>query len=349
MRKLVLFFLIFCWTLTASAQITITSSDMFNAVGLYYNAWSNTSDVNVAPYTSSVSSPYFWDFSSGPEDKVILFEYVDPAEDGHNGDFPDADLAERKTDTTEGTVDWMFLEQIPATGRVNYGFYSETFCSNQPSTPFQPAIVDFPDPINYQDGWNVATTFYTQIYSMGTWYPAYIDYSAAATVDAYGMVNLPQIGFGDCLRVNELAQYDVYVDLGLGGYMYLSTEYVRNYYWLMEDHGIAVQISSQQQDSPPPSNFTTASAFLRMFETNHPSGNLPPDPVTDLQVIPQGNMAVITWSEAANAEEYRVEYSDHPWFATGVEILGVTDGNFMLDNINGVSKRFYRVISLNSH
>jgi hypothetical protein len=279
----------------------------------------------------------------------MLFEYVDPAVDGHNSEFPTAEMAERKTDDLSGDQAWMFLTQNPGFGRVNYGFYDEVFCSLEPSTPFEPEMVDFPDPLDYGDSWSASTTFYTQTFSLGQWYPTRVIYNAQSTADAYGLINLDQMGFGECLRVQEVASYDIAVDLfGDGTYYPLEVDYIRTYYYLMEDRGIVAQISSSQlANSAPPENFTIASIYSRMYETNHPSGDLPPEPVNDLAITCDGSVVLLSWSVAPYAEEYRVEHSTSPEFTT-FEELGITEANYMLDfGISGTALRFYRVISIN--
>jgi hypothetical protein len=352
MKKLLISALLGFTTLSAFAQITITSQDMFNAIGQYYRVQANYSGTEVSVSTADYGTPggpQLWNFTDGPSDRTMIFEYIDPAEDGHHGEFPTAEMAERKTDDLSGDQAWMFLTQDPGFGRINYGFYDELFCSLEPSTLFEPEMVDFPDPIQFGDSWSASTTFYTQTYSLGVWYPTRIIYTAQATADGYGLINLDQLGFGDCLRVQELASYDIAVDLfGDGNYYSLEVDYIRTYYFLMEDHGIAAQISSRQlANSPPPENFTIASIYSRMYETNHPGGDLPPEPVTDLEITCDGSTVLLSWSPAAYAEEYRVEYSTTPDFTTFDE-FGTTEANYMLDfGISGVPLRFYRVISIN--
>ncbi|MBL7034009.1 MAG: hypothetical protein ISR91_07675 [Candidatus Delongbacteria bacterium] len=338
--------------LPVCAQTTITSQDMFNAIGQYYRVYTNYSGTEVSVSTADYGNPggpQLWDFTDGPDDRILDFDYVDVADGSHNGDFPLAAMAERKTDSISGDQAWMYLTQDAGFGRINFGFYDELFCSLQPSTPFQPEMVDFPDPITFGSSWSASTTFYTQMFSLGQWYPTRIIYNAQCTADGYGLINLENLGFGECLRVQEVASYDIAVDLfGDGTYYSLEVDYLRTYYWLMEDHGIAAQISSRQlANSAPPQNFTLASSYVRMFETNHPSGDLPPEAVNDLAITWDSNTVLLSWTPAAYASEYRVEYSDTPEFITTTE-LGTTATNYLLDwDVSTVPLRFYRVISIN--
>jgi hypothetical protein len=97
--------------------------------------------------------------------------------------------------------------------------------------------------------------------------------------------------------VNELAQYDIALDRGLGdGYQTVSTQYIRSFYWLGKGRGIAVQVTSRQQDTPPPDDFHLATDFIRMFETNHPdSTNTPPTlERIDEKIINEGSLLTFT-------------------------------------------------------
>ncbi len=330
--------------LSALGQITITSQDMFYAIGQYYTTYANGMEYTLMGEIGPGGPGQFWDFTTGPDDLTYQFDYVDINDGGHGADFGAAEFAERKTVVESGEQAWMYLRQTPGMGRWNYGFYDESFSAEDPSVAFEPAMIDFPDPIDYEDTWNANTSFFTQILGLDT----RIDYAANAEVDGWGLINLPLIGFGECLRVNELAQYDTYVDMfGDSTYYHIQTDFIRSYYWLMEDHGIATQITSQQMQSEVPDQFTIAAAFVRMFDTNHPSGDLPPEPVDDLQITVGPSSVLLNWTAAPYAEEYRVEYTDAPYGGAWTE-LGTTSNVYILDfDIVGVEKRFYRVISIN--
>lgn len=352
MRRFLMMSMLLTVAGSVSAQVTLTSIDMFYAPNQYYRMYSNTGDVSVSSGiygNPDTSNPQFWDFTTGPENKILDYDYILPQDSGHDDDFPQATLVEHKVDSSAAGESWMFLDQTFGVGRTNYGFYDEGFSSVMPAGVFNPPILDFPDPMQIGSNWTVTTSFYTQLYSMGAWLNVRIDYNASSVVDAFGIMNLPQLGFANGLRVNELATYDAYVDMfGDGTYYYMSTDYIRTYYFLMEDHGIVSQISSLQMDHDPGNNFTTASIYVRMFETNHPTGELPPEPVTDLQITPGSGMNLLFWSPTAGAAEYRVEYCSDPLFDGTVYTLGTTESDYMLDSaISGVTRRFYRVIALN--
>lgn len=347
------------FTGVAQAQVVITSEDMFNQIGQYWRAYANSSDVPVSFLLGNPGGPQSWDFRNGPADETWRFDYVAPSDGGHGADFPRAKFAERKTVEVSGEKSWLYLEQVPGVGRVNYGFYDEEFSPTMPSSPFAASIVDFPATVSYQQTWNTATSFKTEISfdvgpdpedpegGAGTFaIPAQIYYSSTAKADAYGVVNLPGVGFGEGLRVNELVTYVIEVDLeGNGQYQQVATEYVRNYYWLVENRGIAVQITSKQQSTPPPDNFPLAAHLVRLFETNHGEGTRTSESITDFTITISRDRALLSWTKLGSVTSYRVEYTEEIgglW-----KELGSTTSNFLIDsNISGAAHRFYRVVGL---
>jgi hypothetical protein len=351
----------------AQAQVTITSEDMFNQIGQYYLAYASKGDVVIgSKVLGTTGGSQLWDFTTGPKDDTYRFDYVAPTDGGHGADFPKAKVAERKKEQIKGSTAWLYFEQVPGLGRQTYGFYDPEFSADQPSTPFKTPIVDFPDTIHYRDTWSTSTSFRSDI-SFGAppdpddpddtggsfSIPVLFNYTSTAVADAFGLINLPGVGFGGCLRVNELVTYDIQADLfGDGEFQTVATEYIRNYYWLMEDHGIAVQITSKQQDSIPSNDFTTAASFVRMFETNHQIGtSAPPAPdgITGLKLTYGKASVLIKWDTTSAVKTYKVEYttnlgSKNSWIPLGVS----TTNNFMLDtSVPSASSRFYRVIGTN--
>lgn len=346
-------------------QVIITASDMFNQLGQYYRAYANKNDAPVAGRLGTTGGPQVWDFVNGPKDQIYRFDYVSVTDSGHGADFGKAKVAERKTSELDGARAWLYFEQVPGLGRRTYGFYDITFSGAQPSTPFKTPILDFPETIRYKDTWATATSYTTEIFTIDTGpdpddpedtggsfsIPAVFNYSSTATVDAFGIINLPGLGFGEGLRVNELVTYDVQVDLGLGdGFFTVATEYVRNYYFLMEDHGIAVQITSKQETQPPSNDFAVAASFVRLFETNHGAGDRPPDGVTGFKITLGKDKILLNWDRIGSAKAYRIEYTGDPANPGSWKTLGSqTTDNFLIDsNFLGSPTRFYRVVALSN-
>ncbi|MBM3879568.1 MAG: hypothetical protein FJ387_07575 [Verrucomicrobia bacterium] len=344
------------------AQIAINASDMFNVVGQYYLAHANKVEVDVSGRLGFPGGPQAWDFQSGPQAAVFRFDYVAPADAPAASTFPEASFVERKTDLSDGNQAWMYLAQVPGRGRMNHGFHDPSFSATMPSSPFVPPLLDFPDAISFGDKWSGSTTFDSEISFQdlgggddlggGLLFtiPVRINLAASATADAHGIVSQPGIGFGECLRVNELTQYDIAVDLGLGdGYQTISTQFVRNYYWLRKGRGIAVQITSRQLDTPPPDDFAIAAAFVRMYETNHPDGTVTVPVIRDLRIVLQKDGALLTWTKASGIASYRVESTTDPARPGSWTALQTTTSNFIVDktaNAPGHPIRFYRVVGL---
>jgi hypothetical protein len=334
-------------TLPAQEAITITSADMFNEIGLYYRAFMNNpvSPVPVSDLIGEKGGPQLWDFADGPTDTIQRFDYVPVDELSHGQDFPDATFAERKTNEATGESEFLYLEKVPE-GRKVYGFYSENFNPLAPSNVFVPPIVDFPAQINFGDKWSTAVAYTADIFGI----PAIISQNSTFEVDAFGIIDLPEVGFGDTLRVNELVEISIEVDLfGEGTFQNISTDFVRNLYWFRPGMGIAAQMNSTQSGSPPADNFNNATAFLRLFETNKEAGPSCEEaqPVSDLSISLGSNSALLKWTKTECAQSYRVESTTTPDGLESWTELGTTSDNFMLDtSIKGNPLRFYRVIAL---
>jgi len=358
------------WPTTSQAQINITAADMFNQPGQYYRAYSNATNntnVSVSGMLGNAGGPQLWDFTSGPGDVVYRFDYLAATNAPHGADFvtAGAKVAEQKTDES-GAVSqaWLYFAQDAARGRLVYGFYDPDFSAgiggNEAQEDFSSALNDFPATMRYGDAWSSSTTFTNTITfgdpndPLGGFFTVdlLIAYSATDVVDAYGVANSPGIGFGDCLRVNELVTYDTSADFNDGGgFQHLETDYVRNYLWLRPGRGIVAQVTSQQSSgTPPDENFLTATAVMRMFETNHPD---PGGPGTGggiqglrLTLGPSG--ALLQWTALPSVTSYRVEYTTNP--GAGWQPVGnTTTANYLVDAAAGkpnTPMRFYRVVGL---
>ena len=126
---------------------------------------------------------------------------------------------------------------------------------------------------------------------------------------------------------------------------------MRNYLWLRPGRGIVAQVTSQQSSgTPPDENFLTATAVMRMFETNHPD---PGGPGTGggiqglrLTLGPSG--ALLQWTALPSVTSYRVEYTTNP--GAGWQPVGnTTTANYLVDAAAGkpnTPMRFYRVVGL---
>lgn len=345
-------------------QVTIGSDDMFNRIGQDDKLYANRSDVVVSGRLGTTGGPQAWDFTSGPTDDVYRFDYVAVNDEGNGTDFPNAKIAERKTEQANGSKAWLYFEQVPGVGRKVYGAHEKKINADAPVLIFQPPVIDFPETISYGDKWAATMSYKTEFLTFDTQpdpddpdsdggsltIPLIVETSSEFVVDAHGILNLPGISFGNALRVNELAMHTFKVDIeGNGSFETFATEFVRTYYWLREDNGIAAQITSKHQNTPPPDNFTTASHFIRMFESNHPKGTVTVAPaIRNLKLTINDGRALLNWTKNASAKSYRVEYTSKPGGTEPWTKLEETPNNFVLDaTISSAPARFYRVVPIN--
>ena len=342
--------------LGAQAQVTISSSDMFNQAGQYYRAYSNsgTNTITVSGILGPTGGPQAWDFSTGPQDVIYRFNYI-PASQGTNGaDYvaKGAQIAEQKIDESNtNSQSFLYFKQDAVNGRIDYGFYDPSFSSAQPGAIFTNGLQDFPNSIHYGGNWSGSTIF-ESVYVDPTFgdFPMQITYTANAHVDAYGLATLPNLGFMDCLRVHEMVRYDISIDIG-SGYQPFGTQYTLNYYWLAPGHGIIVQITSTSPSdgTPPPDDLPGgAAAFSRMFELSHPTtGTNPPPVITGFKITMGSSAALLQWTRLTGVSSYRVDYATSLGSTPNWQPLGTTTSNFMLDPAAvtpAAPRRYYRVV-----
>lgn len=364
----------------AQAQVIITSEDMFNQVGQYYRTHAFKGEVSffgqettsVAGRLGRAGGPQLWDFRVGPTDETHRFDVVAASDDGHNTEFPKATFAERKTEESTGIRSWSYFDQVKGVGRVNYGFYGGEELSflltlTSPAVAFASPIVDFPETIRFGDAWSSTANFKLEAtFDTGVdpedpegggalTIPVTVKRVSSAKVDAFGVVRLPGGASADALRVNELVTSEIVFDLGEGVPFPPQTSYLRNYYWLVEDRGVAVQITSAATNPStglPPEDFAEAIEFLRLFETNHAAGQSPVEQVGGLEIDLRRDSAgritraELSWIPVSTMKQYRVEYTDDLTAGRWTE-LRTTDLNLVIDtSISGTATRFYRLIGL---
>ena len=341
-------------------QVTITSADMFNQVGQYYLTYANTTSSNstVAVPLTMLGSPstnaQAWDFTTGPQDVTNRYDYVTAASTQYGADFVAVGAKIAQQLTTEGTtngLEWLYFTQDAVKGMLDYGFYNPTFSPTQPESVFTNALQDFPASIHYGDSWPGQTVFYSteSLAGFGD-FPVQVTYTSTDSVDAFGVVTLPNLGFLSCLRVHELDEYDIAFDLGDGtGYQEAGTQYVLNYYWLAPGHGMVVQINSAQGSTVPPDNLGGQAATLeRMFQANHPvTTNTTPPTISGFRFTLGNAGALLQWTALTGVNSYTVQYATNLAPPITWQSLGTTTSNFMLDPAaasSGAPFRYYRVV-----
>lgn len=355
---------------SVSAQVTITSADLFNQAGLYYLAYSNPFDpgaLSPTPYPTgnaqgAAGANQVWDFSTGPTNIIYRFDYLSPTniDSTISANFPQAKIVEMQTDQASGNAQYLFFEQIPNVGRQVYGFYADNPLFD-PSNVFVTPIVDFPDPMNYGQTWTTVAVYVNNVGGTDPTDPTGGGFSIAEQVtqtsemkvDAWGTVVLPDAlgGFGNAIRINESVTIDVAVDDGSGNFQHADTEYAKNFYWLMPGRGIVAAIASTQASSPPPDNFSTCTQFWRMFQTNkkpsNTGGSCTPNPVSDLTIrLNNEGQVLLRWSKDSCAKTYRVDYTTNPVDQASWQTLTtVTNSTLAVDSWISNTPRFYRIVS----
>ena len=358
-----------CFTLIAgvmwmpgglTGQIHITSKDMFSKEGQYYKMYSNfvghfseasREEVDVLDYIGEEGEDQVWDFRDGPEEEIIQFDYVNLSEIDTNVEFEGATIVERATFDSTGKQKSLFLNMKPGVGRYVYGFYDESIDAQNPAIPLSGRLLDFPAVIRYGNQWKSSTSyeFVTRSELLNFDSPTKVVYESEMTVDAFGIIVLPGLGFHDCLRINELVKNMAYVKIPglIDDWQEAVTQFTRNYYWLCKDMGIVAQISSNPEDVPPADDFSIASALWRQFENNRGQSTDTAQPVEGLEISLdlKGKRVLLNWKKAENAVEYMVQSSDS-LHVNSWRDLKRTAGSFVLDYISSNKQRFYRVISL---
>ena len=253
---------------------------------------------------------------------------------GDASTFPDATYAERDTSESDGGQAWRYYS-LTNTGRIYYGFDDPV---DEPVTPvavFEVPTLEFPCPLQFGQSWS-RTVDWNQIFlqvKLGSTH-----FTSQAVVDAYGTVILPTLGAVPALRVNEV---DTYVTTVTG--VSPQTNIFREYYWLVRGIGLAAEVISQPQTSIPPTNFTSASTTLRVFEASDPIDLLAP--VGGLQFQLSNGMASFNWRAGTNGTSYRVETAGNlttpSWQLFSLPITNSWSGNIAPLGTQG----YFRVFS----
>ncbi|OQX80169.1 MAG: hypothetical protein B6D61_02375 [Bacteroidetes bacterium 4484_249] len=248
--------LLFFPLVALQSQVDITLDDLEYQNGEYYNMYSRDgSQWIVTGLTGQIGGPHTWDFSTGPTDSDYAFDYVLPTTTPCNSDFPLSTITEVKTGGADPA--YMYMDFQIGVGRMNYGYCQPAL--SPLSAVFAPPLIDFPSTISFTDNWTGNTTF--QIESGA--YIFDINYDFTAFCNAWGTLTLPN-GHGDsCLQVNYLEHYEIW----WSGIM-LQESYIRTFYWIIPDAGIAVIISSEEGTTPPPEDFDYSNVYSRMYESS---------------------------------------------------------------------------------
>ena len=374
MRTLAFLSILLASLQVVQGQITINANDHFTQPGQYYKAYeyvNTTGGGYTVPngYLGRAGGGNFWDFTIGPSPITARYDYMGTSNTVYKVSFPGATLAERRTETGNPANDqWKFLEIVAGVGQRLYGTKAsdmfEVLGTSDDLIKFNPPIIEFPATIRYLDTWRADTSFpislgFTDVDPDDPNDPGtpgsvgfQVRYTSTMTVDAYGTLQLPgNLGFAEALRINEVVQWNLLLDGTSFG-----TFFDRNYYWLQKGRGIVAQVSSSSGDlfgssTPPPENFTLASAVKRMFETNHGLVvEAPPSitGITGLSVTLGVGQSLIKWDALNQPATYQLQTTSNLGDPSSWQTVTTTTNRFFLDSTSTTPGRvkFYRVRTL---
>ena len=328
--------------LAAQGQILFTSADLPGQVGDYYRAYAHTDSVDVTGLAGQAGGPHRWDFSAPPatNEEVWRMDVTPLTDGGQEAYFPDATYIERTTVEGTNKVSRSYYRIVPSEGRRYYGSYDVYANPEAPLTQLYSPATDLPTPINYGTTWTCTEDWPAKIDYIFFVCDVTVHFTSQAQADAYGTIVLPSLGELPSLRVNELHTWVVTNQtLGL-----VTTEYFRNYYWLVRGVGKAVEILSEPEEVVVlPADFTVARHFLRVFEASKATNAPALRPVTGLLASAEPGKVILSWMQETNRSGYRVE---------GLPLLGSTNWQVLAEpaanawtNPTPANQGFFRVFS----
>ena len=210
--KTILFMLI-AFSISAIAQITITSTDISNnlSVGKSVTILETETPANV-----DIGSPgggNNWDFSGLSGSEVFILTSVDPAASPFINEFPGATIAKFAVRDFQGDPAqiWFYSNLDGGLNDMGSATVLDSIQGNVFTIKHNPAVREFQLPLTYNSSWT--QTYTSTFYLNGT---PFInnDFSSSTAVDAYGIMTLPGGSSFQALRVREattfLGETDVY-------------------------------------------------------------------------------------------------------------------------------------------
>jgi len=344
--------------LTVKAQFYATN--LPSVYGEYNCSYFSTNNLNVPDMLMLITNSGgltppgtgpTWDFSQAEQSQetILRTDIIAPTNGMDYSYFPDAVYSEQ--DTTEtltytNQTAWRYYT-ITNEGRVYYGFYVPGTSADGLAV-FDPPTVDIPATVTNGQTWSRSTAWNTTIYNpLGGEVAATFYFSDVATVDAQGTLILPNIGSFQALRVHEIHDYD----LAAEGNSHYETETNQYYYWLVQQLGVAAQITVYGNIRVEGINVTPAftNSVERMFYASYYT------PLNYINIYNPGNVSIqlrsgdvaLNWLPFTNSLNvvstgYEVQASSSlP--CTNWEVIGLTSNTNWLD-ASSPTQRFYRVV-----
>lgn len=342
----------------AWGQVEIPLSDQASTIGDAYRMFKNRNPVSVGSLIGDPGGPQHWDFSKGPQDLIHSFRIIDPGDTAYENDFPNAVYTEETDRESEGNKGWSFHRNVPGQGRVYYGFYDESQTIGSKKVIFNDNTNDIPELLKFGLKWDRVVKFPSNIDAAGLPVSVSISFDSRAHIDAYGTMDLPELGKVSVLRVNELNRWDTIADI-LGNETLLDAFYVRNYYWYAKGVGIVARITSDGERMPPAQTFPEAAHFYRLFETSKTvpatdegseNNVVPPveddhsSPVSGLSISVNGGFVLLNWTSQPEGGPYRIEFVDSITGPSWQE-LATINGESYIEQLGDDRHRFFRVLN----
>ncbi len=327
--------------LPLSAQITISAAELHFELGSTRTYLTHSSDpVFVEGVIGAPGGPQQWDFSASAFADLYTYEIGRADESTVGGPFPDAELAEKLTIDSTGSMSWT-LFGLSEAGRTLHGFHDPVTNPPSPVVKFTTPIIDYPTPMSFGDEWGAVASFDIEQLIGGSLLPTALDSKITAKVDAFGTLVLPTLGTVEVIRINELNTTDSVIDIG-GIPLALPTAYVRTYTWLSREYGIVAQMTSEAGTELVPDLFEFAARFIRLSDRIGP-----PEPGEEFRILTvareSADSVTIAWTSRVG-QTYTVETSDdlRKWEVLSTdEESPYTDSGIPAD----VTRRYYRVRS----
>jgi hypothetical protein len=342
--------------LTARAQFYATN--LPSVFGSYNCSYFSTNNVDVPTMLTLTTnsgglippgSGPTWDFSQSQQsyETILRTDIVAPSNGMDSASFPDATYSEQDTTETLTYTNqsaWRYYT-ITNEGRTYYGFYVPGTIADGLAV-FDPPTVDIPATVTNGQSWSRSTGWNSLIYSGGDEKPATFYFSDFATVDAQGTLILPDLGAFQALRVHETHDYNL---VYRGGSVYTETN--QYYYWLVQQLGVAAQITIYGNifegglTATPIFTNSVERMYYANYYTNQPP--LPHDFTGNLFIHLQSGAIGLNWLPFTNSLNlvstgYQVQASSSlP--GTNWQVMGLTNGTNWSDTLSS-TQRFYRVL-----
>lgn len=240
----------------ASAQITITSSEILGLLGKSQIFESDTT-TSVAVNVGAAGANQTWDFRSVVlKARKFTYQFVAPAGTPFAASFPQANFAQKGTLPLQPSSEFYSYLRVNAANLQSLGSASKI----RDTTVVRKANTSSPLPVQFGATWN---TVQSDTFGQPPIFLTTTRITTNNTVDAWGRVRLP-IGDFDCLRIRNNGK-TVSRTIINGTLFSADSSTNISYTWVTKNNFAAAQATSQKNATNPA--FTNASSFGRLAST----------------------------------------------------------------------------------